>query len=91
MFACKKIGIPIDVGSLVTRSTSHSSELLFELRDYMIDVNHFLAACLPIGLAINIEQSDLYYYENLLKKGNIKCHELNYFAVYTNGDLYPCC
>lgn len=74
LIACKKIGIPVDVGSVVTRSTSDLSELLFELRDYMIDVNHFLAACLPIGRAINIEHSDLYYDENLLKKGNIKCH-----------------
>lgn len=91
LIACKRIGLPVDVGSVITKSTSDLSELLFELKDNMINVPHFRAACLPIGRASNIDKSDLYYDENLLSRDMIQCYELNFFSVYTNGDVYPCC
>lgn len=89
--ACKRIGMPVDIGSVITKSTSDLSELLFEIKDYMINVPHFRAACLPFGNASNLVKEDLYYDENLFSRDEIKCYELNFFSIYTNGDVYPCC
>lgn len=87
---CKMIGIAVDIGSVVTKSTSDLSESLYKLKDSMVNVPHFRAACLPVGNAKRIPQEDFYFDENLLEKKE-KCYELTYFSVYLNGDVYPCC
>lgn len=91
MIACKKLNISVDIGSVITKSTSDLSEYLYVLKDYMINVPHFRAACLPIGNAVNIDSSDLYFDDDLLSRKNIPCYELTYFSIYLNGDVYPCC
>lgn len=63
--ASKKLCIPVDIGSVITKSTSDLSESLKVLKDHLINVPHFRAACLPIGKAKNINSSDLYYDEEL--------------------------
>ena len=91
LIACKNLGISVDIGSVITKSNSDLTQLLYVLKDYMINVPHFRAACLPIGKAKNIDSSDLYYDDDLLDRGQIQCYELTYFSVYLNGDVYPCC
>lgn len=87
---CYKIGIAVDIGSVVTKSTSNLSESLYVLKDSMLNVPHYRTACLPVGKAKNISHEDLFFDEQLLEK-NEKCYELTYFSVYLNGDVYPCC
>ena len=74
LMACKKldipVDIPVDIGSVITKSTSDLSDSLSVLKDYMINVPHFRAACLPIGKAQDIEVSDLYYDDDLLRRVN---------------------
>lgn len=91
LMACRKLGIPVDIGSVITKSTSDLSEAMSVLKDDMINIPHFRAACLPIGEAKNIDDSDLYYDEELLEHGDIPCYEMTFFSVYLNGDVYPCC
>ena len=91
LIACKKLDISVDIGSVITKSTSDLSEYLYVLKDYMVNVPHFRAACLPIGNAKSIDSSDLYFDDELLSRRNIPCYELTYFAIYLNGDVYPCC
>lgn len=91
LMASKKLGIPVDIGSVITKSTSDLSESLKVLKDYLINVPHFRAACLPIGNAKNINKTELYYDEDLLNRDKIQCFELTFFSIYINGDVYPCC
>lgn len=91
LMVCRKLGIPVDIGSVITKSTSDLSEAMSELKDDLVNIPHFRAACLPIGKAENIDSSDLYYDEDLLKRDKILCYETTYFSIYLNGDVYPCC
>lgn len=86
----KKMNIPIDIGSVITKSTSDLSDLLYVVKDELVDITHYRAACLPIGRANCIDKSDFFYDEELLSK-SIKCYELTYFSVYLDGSVYPCC
>ncbi len=91
LMACKKIGLPVDVGSVVTKSTSDLSDAMVVLKDELINITHIRAACLPIGEAENINSDDLYYDEDILKRDNILCYDTTFFSIYLNGDVYPCC
>lgn len=90
LVVCRKLSIPVDVGSVITKATSDLSEYLKVLKDDLVNIPHYRAACLPIGKAQDIAKQDLYYEEGLLNNP-IKCYELTYFSVYLNGDVYPCC
>lgn len=90
LLACKKLDIAVDIGSVVTKSTSDLSESLSVLKDCLVNIPHYRAACLPIGKAKDMEPTELYIDDNLLNK-QIKCYELTSFSIYLNGDVYPCC
>ncbi len=56
----------------------------------MVNVPHYIAACLPVGTACKIDESDLIYDDFIFRRSN-RCFETNYFAIFPNGDVFPCC
>ncbi|WP_026508563.1 radical SAM/SPASM domain-containing protein [Butyrivibrio sp. MC2013] len=88
---CKKLCIPVDIGSVLTKGTDNLNNILEGIALELVDVPHYRAACLPVGAALkNISENEYIYDENIFEKDN-KCFETSYFAIYLNGDVYPCC
>lgn len=91
IIAAKDLDIQIDMGSIITKSTSDISYIYKELKELMIGIVHYTAACLPVGAAEkNIPREDFIYNENLLNN-SIKCFETTYFAIYEDGEIFSCC
>lgn len=89
--ACNQKSLAVDVGSVITKSTSRLVGIFDEFSEEMVNVPHYIAACLPVGNALEkIEESDYIYDDFIFERSN-RCFETNYFAVFSNGDVYPCC
>lgn len=91
LIAVKKLKLPTDMGSVITKSTSDISFIYKNLNYHMENVPHYTAACLPVGAAkINIRNSD-YIFDETLFENDIRCFETKYFAIYEDGEVFSCC
>ena len=89
--ACYKINLPVDIGSVITKSTADLSTVFSELKEEMINVPHYTAACLPVGSAEKeISENEYFHDPYIFERCNV-CYETTYYAVFPNGDVYPCC
>lgn len=88
---CKELDISTDIGSVITRDKCDLSQITSCISLQLINVPHYRTPCLPIGNAkLKIHPDMFIYDDNLLEKEN-HCYECSYFAIYINGDVYPCC
>ena len=84
--ASREVGLAVDIGSVITKSKSKLAGIFDELAEEMIT-----AACLPVGNAnYLIDKSDFIYDDYIFKRSN-RCFETSYFAIFPNGDVFPCC
>lgn len=89
--ASSEISLAVDIGSVITKSKSKLAELFDNIAEEMVNVPHYTAACLPVGTAHKwIAESDLIYDDFIFTRSN-RCFETNYFAIFPNGDVFPCC
>lgn len=88
---CYRMNLPVDIGSVITKSTADVSALFSELKEDMINVPHYIAACLPVGSAEKkIEAGEYFHDPYIFERCNV-CYESTYYAIFPNGDVYPCC
>lgn len=89
--ASSEKSLPVDIGSVITKNRSKLARIFDELAEEMVNVPHYTAACLPVGNAYTqIDKSDLIYDDYIFSRAN-RCFETTYFAIFPNGDVYPCC
>lgn len=89
--ASSEISLAVDIGSVITKSKSKLGGIFDEIAEEMVNVPHYTAACLPVGTARKwIDDSDLIYDDFIFTRSN-RCFETNYFAVFPNGNVFPCC
>lgn len=88
---CNELDIFTEIGSVVTKSKSDLSPITSQLSSVLVNVPHYRTPCLPIGSAYEQIPSDDFIYDNKVLEKDNRCFECSYFAIYVNGDVFPCC
>lgn len=89
--AAKKYSVEIEIGSIVTHSTSDLGNMFSALSESLINVRHVVAPCLPVGAAAKNLDADDYIIDEYLLTRDTHCTDLNTIAIYPGGDVFPCC
>lgn len=87
--ACIQMPIKININMTVTK-TNTGNEILKKLNDHLLGTAVTRFSAVPVGNALKIDDSDLYYKLDI--QNAMKCSEpASGMVVHHDGYVYPCC
>lgn len=87
--ACIQLPIKVYINMTVTKENT-GNDILKNLNDYLLGVQVTRFSAVPVGNALEFNDSDLYYKLDI--KNELKCSEpASGMVIHHDGYVYPCC